>query len=134
MMPRSLSRSLRITNLAEMGHSEPFFPVFKTGRAGQPPAWKVRFLRRVVGDRSGAIGAESDGLVEIGAVAAEGMRPCREAMVGLISERLFLRSRFVRRPYAGHHLFSRGRRRRGGSTTRSSDRDVCADDHGALSR
>ena len=23
-------------------------PVFKTGRAGQPPAWKVRFLRRVV--------------------------------------------------------------------------------------
>ncbi len=22
-------------------------PVFKTGRAGQPPAWKVRFLRRV---------------------------------------------------------------------------------------
>jgi hypothetical protein len=22
--------------------------VFKTGRAGQPPAWKVRFLRRVV--------------------------------------------------------------------------------------
>jgi hypothetical protein len=27
-------------------------PVFKTGRAGQPPAWKVRFLRRVVSDTS----------------------------------------------------------------------------------
>jgi hypothetical protein len=25
-------------------------PVFKTGRAGQPPAWKVRFLRRVVAE------------------------------------------------------------------------------------
>ena len=27
-------------------------PVFKTGRAGQPPAWKVRFLRRVVAGES----------------------------------------------------------------------------------
>jgi hypothetical protein len=25
---------------------------FKTGRAGQPPAWKVRFLRRVVAGRA----------------------------------------------------------------------------------
>ena len=30
------------------GHCGLFLPVFKTGRAGQPPAWKVRFLRRVV--------------------------------------------------------------------------------------
>ena len=29
------------------GHFEVLLPVFKTGRAGQPPAWKVRFLRRV---------------------------------------------------------------------------------------
>ena len=28
--------------------------VFKTGRAGQPPAWKVRFLRRVVDADSGS--------------------------------------------------------------------------------
>ena len=28
-------------------------PVFKTGRAGQPPAWKVRFLRRVVAVNQG---------------------------------------------------------------------------------
>jgi PadR family transcriptional regulator len=27
-----------------------FHQVFKTGRAGQPPAWKVRFLRRVVAE------------------------------------------------------------------------------------
>src|SRR5438270_1656176 len=27
-------------------------PVFKTRRAGQPPAWKVRFLRRVAQDFS----------------------------------------------------------------------------------
>jgi hypothetical protein len=33
-------------------------PVFKTGRAGQPPAWKVRFLRRVAKGFPG-IGADS---------------------------------------------------------------------------
>ena len=33
---------------ATVGGLVPFLPVFKTGRAGQPPAWKVRLLRRVV--------------------------------------------------------------------------------------
>jgi 2-hydroxychromene-2-carboxylate isomerase len=30
-------------------------PVFKTGRAGQPPAWKVRFLRRSVAAKRQAV-------------------------------------------------------------------------------
>ena len=51
MTRRSLCRSPRFRNPVAMGHCGLFLPVFKTGRAGQPPAWKVRFLRRVVAPR-----------------------------------------------------------------------------------
>ncbi len=45
---RSLFRSPGEQSPATVGGLVPFLPVFKTGRAGQPPAWKVRLLRRVV--------------------------------------------------------------------------------------
>jgi hypothetical protein len=41
-------------------------PVFKTGRAGQPLAWKVRFLRRVV-----AASVRYSGSVEDGSAVAD---------------------------------------------------------------
>src|SRR5437016_857137 len=48
MTRHSLSHSLQAATPVATGDFEAFLPVFKTGRAGQPPAWKVRFLRRVV--------------------------------------------------------------------------------------
>ncbi len=36
--------------ILQMATSEVFGTIFKTGRAGQPLAWKVRFLRRVVAE------------------------------------------------------------------------------------
>ncbi len=44
----SLFHSPEAATSASTGHFAMFLPVFKTGRAGQPPAWKVRFLRRSV--------------------------------------------------------------------------------------
>jgi hypothetical protein len=39
------AKTLQIRPTAQSG------ALFKTGRSGQPPAWKVRFLRRVVAGR-----------------------------------------------------------------------------------
>jgi uncharacterized glyoxalase superfamily protein PhnB len=53
MTRRSLCRSPQWRNTVTTGHYGLILPVFKTGRAGQPPAWKVRFLRRVVAPAGG---------------------------------------------------------------------------------
>ena len=45
---RSLFRSPGEQPPATMRGLAPFLPVFKTGYGGEAPAWKVRFLRRVV--------------------------------------------------------------------------------------
>ena len=55
MTRRSLSVPPAFRNPVAMGHCGLLLPVFKTGRAGQPPAWKVRFLRRVVAGNVGLL-------------------------------------------------------------------------------
>ena len=52
-----------------------FLPVFKTGRAGQPPAWKVRFLRRVVA--RGALPTRTEGTPARARDAPGGVSPAR---------------------------------------------------------
>src|SRR5262249_47720035 len=54
---RSLFRSLGEQPSVITRGLAPFLPVFKTGRAGPPPAWKVRFLRRVVAGNGWVIAA-----------------------------------------------------------------------------
>ncbi len=53
-----------------------FHQVFKTGRAGQPPAWKVRFLRRVVAGTIGRRYARFGGFSERSSGRARAARGC----------------------------------------------------------
>ena len=75
--PSALTLSVRS---ARRGTGLVAHPVFKTGRAGQPPAWKVRFLRRVVAGNHGFVGDAREGVLPhdlldpVGGVAAPSSR------------------------------------------------------------
>ena len=124
-------------------------PVFKTGRASQPGAWKVRFLRRLVGPAASSRRAiaSSCGVAESGAWPAgrradppgrPAPRGCRVDWAGLTPQlerpadrgaaRPSRRSRPTERAHGGFGgaLTPSAHARRGGSSRRRQDDDAMA--------